>query len=280
MCCIAVCQKKRLTPELLKDMYDTNNHGVGIAWIKKGKVIWRKGNNIKQIEILCGKVPLPYIVHTRMASIGGQSVALAHPFPIERKPALSLHGTAHRVLMHNGHIIHWDELMAVVSPEVDTSKGNWSDSRAVAHLIACNGTRILNFFKGGNRFVVLSAKDILIVGNWHEKDDYQFSTLPYKRTTTYYPGAYQGVNTIGQGSKLPEIPKYSSEYSKKGEEDLLDKRDRRVAAAIAKKLLKEERKNGHSNSTALVPVENKPTIDASATLDAIINEVYGDSGYG
>src|SRR5690348_8095603 len=103
MCVIAICQDKRIPLEDVEACYKRNDDGAGIAWLGQleeanstpkhsngrhgdssakthSKVIWKKGLSLKEVSELTESLPLPYVVHFRIASAGGKSVRLTHPF--------------------------------------------------------------------------------------------------------------------------------------------------------------------------------------------------------
>lgn len=135
MCVIFVADTERPTADELKQAQESNPDGIGVAWrdTRKGYVRWLKGLKLKQAQEMAQTLPLPYAIHFRYATIGGKSEQLTHPFPIEYKVRLDLMGSTDRgLIMHNGTWIMWDRNM----PEKVLKKGLWSDSRAIAWLLA------------------------------------------------------------------------------------------------------------------------------------------------
>lgn len=180
MCCIAACRTTRLSRAMLDAMVSSNQDGVGMAWTDGKKVRWFKTMNHEQLYDMIEKLPLPYIVHARLATVGAAGPALAHPFPIESQPRITEAGKAEQVFAHNGHIAEWRMLLHLTDPKVKPEESGWSDSRAIAHIVSLRGTKILDYLSG-NRFAVLSSDGIITWGSWYTIDDVQYSSYP----TTY-----------------------------------------------------------------------------------------------
>lgn len=132
MCVILIAQTKRLTDAMIDDAVEANPHGNGFAWIENGAVRFEKGLSVEEAQDLAATVPLPYVFHARIATIGGVRKSLCHPFPLDRRlnPNQLSGRSTKGVLFHNGHWSDWD---AFVKP---TGEGHWSDSRAMAQVAA------------------------------------------------------------------------------------------------------------------------------------------------
>lgn len=188
MCCIAACFEERLTEDLIDSMLLWNRDGFGMAWIEKGKVRWQKGMNVITAKLLARHLPLPYVAHARLATVGGEKNGLAHPFPIQRGSSSRLRGSANRVLFHNGHIGNWRAIVRASDGKKTPIMGDkWSDSRAIAHVIATRGLKLLDDLPG-NRFAVLDPKGIELFGNgWNTAEglDTVFLSSDVERRTAY-----------------------------------------------------------------------------------------------
>ena len=179
MCCIIICEKERVSFEVLWAADASNSDGLGIAWVSKGAIRWRKGLDLDDCFQLAATIPLPYVIHARLATVGGEDKKLAHPFPIERSPRLQLKGKAKSVLFHNGHVSEWRALLSVagMSALPKNPKG-WSDSRAIAHVVAVRGASVLRELTG-NRFAVLDKdKGVIRFGSWLKKEGCFLSSDP------------------------------------------------------------------------------------------------------
>ncbi len=172
MCCIAACYLERLTDQMIDDMCLFNNDGFGMAWIEGGKVRWQKGLDDIKAKLFARHLPLPYVAHARMATVGGDGKALAHPFPIEKGSSVKLRGKANRVLFHNGHIQDWRAIVHASDGRRAPILGNkWSDSRAIAHVMATRGKGLLRKL-AGNRFAILTTEGIERFGHgWEQSDE-------------------------------------------------------------------------------------------------------------
>lgn len=86
MCIILTCEPyARPTLELVDDCFFANQDGAGIAWIEDGKVQISKGfTDSECMYELIKDIPAesPLMLHMRIATSGGISVATCHPYPI------------------------------------------------------------------------------------------------------------------------------------------------------------------------------------------------------
>lgn len=141
MCVVLVAEDKRPSAEMVEKAYEANSQGCGYAYRgDDGLVHWRKGLAIKVEEMkeLAGSLPTPYVMHFRIASVGGVRPGLCHPFPIAKNAPLDLTGkTKGFVLFHNGHWTGWEKECKEIAAASKlrgggTPTGRWSDSRAMA----------------------------------------------------------------------------------------------------------------------------------------------------
>ena len=167
---------------MIEKAFDHNADGAGIAYRKTNKdgedvVYWNKGLGVNEIVEACAEAPLPFIAHFRIASIGGVSPLLTHPFPINRNGSLALEGeTKGYVLFHNGHWKEWNDycLRATNARDVDgkliqVPMGRWSDTRAMAWLCAIHGPGFMNFLPE-QKGIIFGPKDMQIFdGNGWDK---------------------------------------------------------------------------------------------------------------
>lgn len=162
MCVVIIAEDKKPTRALLDAAGRANGHGIGVGWTeKRGMVCWRKGITQKELYTLVDEVRLPFVVHFRIASVGGISHELTHPFPIVAE-ANALHGRLKggALLFHNGHWSPWKEtlLCSLTSDGVSSlPPGVWSDSRAMALLAHRHGESILSLIEG-QRIAVLTKE--------------------------------------------------------------------------------------------------------------------------
>lgn len=198
MCCIAACYLERLDAETLDAMVLWNRDGVGMAWVENGKVRWQKGLDPVKAHLFIRHLPLPYVVHARLSTVGGDTKQLTHPFPVERGSSTRLKGSANRVLFHNGHVGNWRALVHASDGRRAPILGNkWSDSRAIAHVVASKGKTILDEL-AGNRFALLTPKGIERFGDgWtldagYETVHLSSSVHRHRAYQTAYYGRYEG----------------------------------------------------------------------------------------
>lgn len=175
MCVILVCVKRKPTEEMLKDAESSNPDGGGIAWInrERNRVEYRKALNAEEVFKYSEQAPFPYIIHFRIATVGGDVSELTHPFPISQSAGTGSEGHAKRVLFHNGHWSDWQEkCLGVLSRrDIKFPEGPWSDSRAMAWISYYYGQSFLELIQAGQRIVVLGRKGAKWYGNgWTEKN--------------------------------------------------------------------------------------------------------------
>lgn len=177
MCVIAIAEKKRLDAETIKKCHCANSDGIGIAWLNRelGRVEYKKNLTIDDAIQLAESLPLPYIYHFRLATVGGKEPILCHPFEIDKNSPLSLEGHSSSVLFHNGHWSNWQEVLT--NAEIKLT-GPISDSRAIAALVSEMGDKALHLITG--KFAILSSKKIKKFGFWSNEDGIHFSNLFWK----------------------------------------------------------------------------------------------------
>jgi hypothetical protein len=197
LCVIAISDKVRLSEDQVERMFDANDAGAGIAWREMGpdgigQVKWEKGLDVKEVTALALKLPIPYIAHFRIPTCGGRRADLTHPFPVDIKVPLYLKGfTPGYVMFHNGHWMEWKKyvLDMAVKQGVEIPDGAWSDSRAMAFVIAKAGIKALEFMD--EKAAVLSYDNIEIFGSgWTRVNEILVSNThwEYRRGTTTYHG--------------------------------------------------------------------------------------------
>lgn len=178
MCVIAIAEKTRPTPEQVAAMFEQNSDGCGFAWReKKGdetRVRWEKGlMTLEEAQKQCAELPLPFVAHFRIQTVGGKRAALCHPFPILKEVPLDLKGSTNGfVLFHNGHWNSWRNsvLEAVWKTGYKIPSGKWSDSRAMAWSAAHFGVAILEFID--EKSAVISPEKLELTGkDWIDYEE-------------------------------------------------------------------------------------------------------------
>ena len=165
MCVIAIVedQDHRPSKDEIQAMWDHNPHGAGIAWRADGKIHWKKGLTLDQVQVMASEVPAPFIVHFRIPSCGGNSPSLAHPFPVTPTANPLMEGSTDKfaMLFHNGHWANWEHqaktMVAQAGGRVKVPTGKWSDTRAMAFLAGNFGLGMLEWI--GEKTVDIGAKE-------------------------------------------------------------------------------------------------------------------------
>jgi len=163
MCVIVICNEVKPKRDILEDCGYCNPDGAGIAWIVGKKVHYLKGLDTNELISYTKHLDLPYVVHFRIATAGGVTKNLCHPFPIRKKQDTKLFGKAKEVLFHNGHV-HLP------------TRNSWSDSKELALKVAQDGKEILKEFFG-QRFVLMNHKRFLKYGNFTKRYGLEFSNM-------------------------------------------------------------------------------------------------------
>ena len=165
MCIILACKDKLPTDDELQTSAALNPDGAGVAWIgKTGLVEWQKGLSLHDVKTILPHVPLPCVIHFRIATSGGVSKELCHPFPVSKKVSVEESGRAKQVLFHNGIWSDWQAhlLTGVTSHRRRVPGGPWSDTRAMAYLAFLYGTDFLKIFD--DKIAVLSKERVRLFG--------------------------------------------------------------------------------------------------------------------
>lgn len=190
MCVIMLVNSARPTEEMIEKAWSANDDGGGVAYKQGDEIHWEKGiANVEDMKKLCAELPLPYVAHFRIASIGAVKPALTHPFPVGRDASLALKGrTKGGVLFHNGTWHQWQDktLDAAIHANVKLPAGNdWSDSRAMAFLISLYGTSVMEMLPA-QKGIYFTPKKLLIFtgGGWERVNGVYCSNDFFMRRTT------------------------------------------------------------------------------------------------
>ena len=162
MCLIAHYTDQRPTRAELRRIASHNRDGAGIAYADPRQpelVTWHKGLTSDEGIALALNAPLPFVAHFRIATHGGTSAKLTHPFPITRKVGLALEGSAKSVLFHNGI---WDNFRDFERKATDLTGAN-SDSRIMAWVLNRFGTEKQN----ANATLIAKTAGRLLILNQH-----------------------------------------------------------------------------------------------------------------
>lgn len=183
MCLIVYCKEARPKEEHLENGERSNSHGTGIAWKENGYLRYEKGLDIKETKKMAASLPLGFVIHFRIASVGGKEEQLIHPFPVRLDAPLQQRGKSNKLLFHNGHWSEWKTaLLNHLSPKIVLPDGIWSDTRAIALLTAIHGKPFLKVIANDNhagRFVLMTPAKTTLLGDWKEEEGVYYSNYSY-----------------------------------------------------------------------------------------------------
>lgn len=171
MCVILFAKTKRLSQKMVEQAMDVNPHGNGFAWMEgKGKqrtVRFEKGLNRREALKFLKEhpLPMPYVFHARIASVGSVCAKLTHPFPIcTRDKQLRLSGSTRKgVVFHNGTWFDWENYYRNLEEKV------WSDTRAMADLMHDFGPEIVEEIPESQQLAIMTPEGVTTLGNrWSE----------------------------------------------------------------------------------------------------------------
>lgn len=227
MCVILVCDRSRPTPEMVKASWERNSHGGGVAWQheyalskddkKAGRtrgrrvVRWRKGLELEEMLQLAKDLPVPFVMHFRIASVGPRIGDLTHPFPLIDGIPLDWEGESEKgVLFHNGHWNRWDETILDAAfksprPEVMIPDGAWSDSRGMTWLAHHFGYGVVDLVVKGSRVVIMGPEedDFHLFGSWERRiaGPYEEGGGILPSNDSWKPRNFRGSHSGSSGQK-------------------------------------------------------------------------------
>lgn len=179
MCVIMTAMSVRPTPEMVRAGWKANKDGGGYAFRdldEAGEEVVKWKKNLSEDEMLkaAAELPLPFILHFRVASQGGVKPELCHPFEVERYPSRKTEGeTKGYVLFHNGDWNSWHDtaLQAAVHSGVPLPIGFLSDSKIMAWLCSLFGINMMTCIK--QKGIAFSPDDMeFFNGNgWYKIND-------------------------------------------------------------------------------------------------------------
>lgn len=186
MCVIAVSQEQRISKAAIESCYRRNGDGGGVAWREGQAVHWKKGLELEEMIHLAQELPLPFVMHFRIASCGGKLAKLTHPFPITKGVDLSMEGHAKEVLFHNGHWGSYEDkaIEFMVNSQLAMPDGPWSDSRVAAWISSRLGTGWLEMLSS-SRWVVFGVDKLIKFGpvsfaGWNDSDGVWYSNSSWR----------------------------------------------------------------------------------------------------
>ena len=199
--------KKKINEKVLRDAWESNSDGAGLAWQENKKVYVIKGiMKLKElIEIYEEVDTFPHVVHFRLGTGGGTCPELTHPFPCSPKKVKNeFIFEADSVVFHNGIISGWETLLFALSGVMEKKeyqefvKQPLNDTKVVAKYIEKTCPEILNYL--GGKWCYMTGKETTLFGEgWIQEEEFFYSnkSFEYKNVTTYYRG---GGNWFGQNN--------------------------------------------------------------------------------
>lgn len=213
MCLIIYAKDNRPKPEYIANGARSNSDGIGIAWRENDYLRYRKGLSVEETVELAATLPLDYTIHFRMASIGGKSERLIHPFPVRLDVPLKKEGKANKLLFHNGHWSDWEKvLLNNLSYRVSLPDGIWSDTRALALLTAIHGKGFLQLLGGYNKFILMTPKSSSVIGDFTEDEGVFYSNQGYKGYGCSSTATYYGGRSYKKGKQTPMTQQEVEDY--------------------------------------------------------------------
>lgn len=195
--CVALIITKEARPKLadLRRMQCANQDGIGYGWPEDGKVHWKKGVTLEELDEALDTAPRPVFVHFRLATAGGKRAALCHPFPVNAEADIRVVGSAGALMMHNGHWGDWDDWYNALKMEkVPLPDGPWSDTRFTAYMMAHWPREMDSIAKlNGGRVALLRGNGTFSLwGDWKEPqpDGVIYSNYYWQAYTTGSYGYY------------------------------------------------------------------------------------------
>ena len=192
MCQILYSDSTNPPKDAIVDANHMNQDGFGYAWVQDKTVKWSKGFSKEELtdDVIEYYLSLsfPKAIHFRLATHGGKTQELTHPFPIKRGVPHDLQGEAKAVLFHNGVWHEYDDVLrhAILSNSLNPNclKGGMSDSRAMAVLAQRYGIDFLDLLNlSGQKVLILAANGTTRWGSWTEKEGWSASSSKIFRTS-------------------------------------------------------------------------------------------------
>jgi hypothetical protein len=219
MCVIMIVtdDKKRPTDGMVQAGWESNSYGGGVGWVQRGTpnvAKWMKGiDSYQKMQEFAKELPVPYVLHFRIPSVGAGSKDLTHPFPVEGDVSVELEGESQEgLLFHNGTWSQWRDrlLHFVCGTGTGVPDGPWSDSRAMAFLAHHLGLNFLELID--EKICVLlpdtgnSVPDTYMYGTWIYEFGIHFSNMHWRHRSAFMAEERRllpGTTTSGHSSSNP-----------------------------------------------------------------------------
>ena len=172
MCVIAYADVIRPTDDQIRNMWDANKYGGGVAWRVnvdgEARVRWKKGLDMEEMLEMNRVLPMPYVLHFRIPSNGTTAGPLGcHPFQIDVEATVDFEGeTTGYVLFHNGFWTGWQDKLQNIAIHgfVKLPDGPWTDSRGLAWASYHLGFGLLEL--SNEKLIAFSPDNTKLFGAW------------------------------------------------------------------------------------------------------------------
>jgi|YNPBryulayer2012_1023412.scaffolds.fasta_scaffold01809_7 hypothetical protein len=197
MCQIAICKERKPSMDEIKSWARVNSDGAGVAWSERGLVKYEKALDAKDVQSIIKSLDLPFIIHFRLASSGGKSPDLTHPFvcsenlfenPLSysgKDPVLVFNGTDNDAIK---------QLILVCAVKGLKLPKRVSDAYCMAKLVGMIGQGVLSLFSG--KIAVLHSDGTIdTYGSFTEENGILLSSYSYYGLNyDYYSSGYWTKN--------------------------------------------------------------------------------------
>lgn len=191
--CIIVYKPKgvKMDVETLKNCFDSNPHGAGIAWTNGGVLGYTKGLMTwdvfhTEFERLYA-VDMDQVYHFRVSTCNGKLSQDTHPFLIGTKANPMYYKGTNTVLVHNGVLPKWGNAM-------------YTDTHDFAQYLTEKNIDVnieLNGDLSYNKFAVVRVGGVDLHGKFIEDGGAFFSNNTYLTSEKYdYDYAYNGITGV------------------------------------------------------------------------------------
>jgi hypothetical protein len=184
MCMLYMCYTAKPPADALRWAAKANDDGAGIAYLQRGRVRVVRSLDSEYIirMFLSPRVPLPAMVHFRLASAGGVDLQLCHPFPVTPSGLAGSDFLCDAALAQNGHWSDWYQVVASILAAAPTTAraraklcGPWSDTRALAVAAARIGFKSPLFAElcshAGRVGILAPGPGLVRLGHWPAADE-------------------------------------------------------------------------------------------------------------
>lgn len=180
----------RLSDDILATMWQRNPDGAGIMYAADGRVWGHKGlMTLDALRAAVAAVPdgAPLVIHCRIATSGGISPEMTHPFPVSRRlrRLRALDWTADIGIAHNGIIAGFggkeisdtaDFARSVACPLLHSDIAERAIEKTIA--AATYGSRLAIMYGDGH---------VIHTGDWVKDGGILFSNETYKKRLAIWP---------------------------------------------------------------------------------------------